>query len=207
MSISKRQGGNGANELLRRQQGVPRGLLQFYILQLISEGRTHSHDILRSIEKKAGTDWTSGSVLSTLRKFVVEGLVLQTSESRKSSERVYEITSRGAAFLKEGKEVLSIADRNWFDMRGIFIDLMDATSLPEFLNEGSKANFQLSREIIQAKMSKLDQREAESALKEYALNLRKQVAWTEARIQKLSKDTKLRPQDTGTGLPNLRAVT
>ena len=180
--------------------------MQFYVLQLISEGRTHNQDILRSIEKKAGAGWTSGSVLSSLRKFVAEGLVHQTpSRSRRSSERVYEITSRGAAFLKEGKEVLSNADRNWFEMRGIFIDLMDAISLPEFLSEGSKRSFQLSRLIIQAKMPKLNQKEAESALKEYALNLGKQIAWTQARIQEL-KDTKLRPQDRGTGLPNLRAV-
>jgi DNA-binding PadR family transcriptional regulator len=178
--------------------------LQFYILQLISEGRIRSHDILRSIERKGGAGWTSGLVLSTLRKFVVEGLVLQTpSRSRRSPERVYEITSRGAAFLKEGKDVLSIADRNWFEMRGIFIDLMEATSLPEFLSEGSKANFQLSREIIQAKMPKLDQKEVESALRDYALNLRKQVAWTEARILKLSKDSKPQPQDARTGLTGL----
>ena len=144
------------------------------------------------------------SVMSTLKKLMREGLVLQTFGSLGHSERVYEITSKGAAFLKEGKAVLSNSDRRWFEMRGIFINLMDATSLPEFLSEGARANFQLSREIIEAKAPKLVQKEAESALKEYALNLRKQLTWTEKKIEAMESNKKtniMEPQS-----PNLRAL-
>ena len=198
-------------QFLQRPQRPPKGLLPFYILNLISEGSTHGFEILQSIEEKTGGSWRpgAGSIYATLRNLTEEGFISTNSKPRnssQSSQRVYQITPKGVEFLREGKDMLANADRNWYAMRGIFIDLMDATRLPVFLGEGSKANFQLSREIIQAKMPKLDQKEAESALKEYALNLGKQMAWTEARIQEL-KDAKVRPQDTRTGLPSLRAVT
>jgi DNA-binding PadR family transcriptional regulator len=172
------------------QQRPPKGLLTFYILHLISESSTHGFEILQSIEEKIGGSWRlgAGSIYPTLRKLTEEGLISTNSKPRsssQSSQRIYQITPKGVEFLREGKDVLANADRNWYAMRGIFIDLMDAAHLPTFLGEVSKANFQLSREIIEAKVSKLTRKEAELALKEYALSLKKQLTWTETKMQKL----------------------
>jgi DNA-binding PadR family transcriptional regulator len=196
LPTSKRHPKNVGHDFLERDQKEPKGLLQFYELQLISEGQNHIQEILESVNEKAGASWTLTSVMSTLRKLMAEGLVFQTSGPPPHSERSYEITSKGAAFLKEGKVAISNSDRMWFEMRGIFIDLMDARSLPEFLSKGATANFQLSREIIEAKMPKLDQRIAKSALGEYALNLRKQLTWTETKIRNLDSGEKHKATET-----------
>jgi DNA-binding PadR family transcriptional regulator len=157
-------------------------------LHLISEDPSNGYEIFQLIGEKTVGSWRprAGSIYLTLRKLAKDGLIRESSKSHRpsnSSQRIYEITPEGAEFLSEGKDVLANADRNWFDMRGIFIDMMDATKLPSFLTEGSKANFQLSREIIEAKLSKLNQKEAGSALTEYALNLREQLRWTEAKMR------------------------
>ena len=72
-------------------------------------------------------------------------------------------------------------------MRGIFVELMDPAQIPTFLVDGSRANFQMSQEIIDSKISKLSQSEAEFTLKEYALNLERQLSWTKTKLAEIEK--------------------
>ena len=139
------------------------------------------------------------SIYTNLRKLAGDGLIRespQTDGTISESQRVYEITTEGKEFLREGLDMLANADRNWFAMREIFIELMDAALLPTFLREGARENFQLSREIIEAKMPKLNRNEAESALGEYMVNLGNQLRWTKAKLQELKKAKRLRGELT-----------
>lgn len=83
--------------------------------------------------------------------------------------------------------MLANAGRRWAMMRGIFIDLMDAERISTFLVEGSRLNFQMSQEIIDSKIPKLSPNEAEFTLKEYALNLERQLNWTKSKLSQLEK--------------------
>lgn len=166
-------------------------MLHFYILHRISLGPTHGYEIAQFIEEKTEGAWRpgAGSIYPILKKLVNEGMIKANSRSKSSetSQRIYEITPDGAERLREGKDMLANAGRRWSAMRGIFVELMDATQLPTFLVEGSRANFQMSQEIIDSKISKLSKSDAEFTLKEYALNLERQLGWTKAKLEELEK--------------------
>ena len=72
-------------------------------------------------------------------------------------------------------------------MRGIFIDMMDTNRISTFLLENSKSNFQTAQEIIDSKLTTLNPSDAEFTLKEYALNLERQLKWTRTKLSQLEK--------------------
>jgi DNA-binding PadR family transcriptional regulator len=174
--------------------------LLFYILHHISLGPTHGYEIAQDIEEKTEGAWrpAPGSIYPMLKKLTREGLIRSSSTKSRSSEtaqRVYEITPEGAKCLKDGKKMFSHAGQRWTAMRRIFMDLMDPSQISEFLTEGSKSQFALSQELIESKVSKLPQDEVEFTLKEYALNLEKQLNWTKS---KLSQFENKKPPVTST---------
>jgi DNA-binding PadR family transcriptional regulator len=177
------------SSFLQRPQGAPRGLLHFYILHLISKGPTHGYEISQSIEEKTEGSWRpgAGSIYPTLKKLVREGLIRTSSKTSLplSSQRVYEITPKGMDCLREGKDMFTNAGKKWSSMRAIFVELMDPSDIPSFIVEGSKASFQMSRYVVDSKFSKMSEEEAEFTLKEYALNLERQLTWTKSKLQEL----------------------
>jgi DNA-binding PadR family transcriptional regulator len=185
---------------LQVRSAVPRGLWQFYILHLIAEVPSGEYEILESLEKVVKSSRPSlRSIKVTLRKFAKERLIRESSKNRAGGSRsIYEITPKGMDFLRIGKEVLANSDRNWFAMRRIFIELMEANQLPMLLREGSRENFQLSREIIEDKLPKLSKKEGVSALKNYALNLGQQLEWTKKKLHDLKEGRQSRQQQWST---------
>jgi DNA-binding PadR family transcriptional regulator len=169
--------------------------LNYYSLHQISLGRIHGYEISQLIEEKTQGAWRpgAGSVYPTLKKLEKEGLIRVSpspkSRSSETSQRTYEITPLGLECLKEGKDILANAGRRWGMMRGIFIDLMDEDRIATFLLEGSKTNFQMAQEIIDSKISKLTPSDAEFTLKEYALNLERQLKWTKTKLSEMEKKT------------------
>jgi DNA-binding PadR family transcriptional regulator len=180
------------SQFLQRPQGAPRGFLHFFILHRISLGPTHGYEIAQFIDEKTEGAWRpgAGSIYPTLKKLVSEGLIKASpkSKSSESSQRIYEITPDGMECVKQGRDMLANAGRRWSAMRGIYVELMDPSQLPTFLVEGSRAHFQMSQEIIESKISKLSRSDAEFTLKEYALNLERQLKWTNAKLEELQKN-------------------
>jgi DNA-binding PadR family transcriptional regulator len=181
-----------AAHFLQRPQGAPRGLLLFYILHRISLGPTHGYEIAQDIEEKTEGAWrpAPGSIYPMLKKLTNEGLIRGSSTKARSSEtaqRVYEITPEGTKCLKDGKNMFAHAGQRWTAMRRIFMDLMDPSQISEFLTAGSKLQFELSQELIETKVAKLPQDDLEFTMKEYALNLEKQLNWTKNKLSQLEK--------------------
>ena len=83
----------------------------------------------------------------------------------------------------------------WTSMRRLFIELMDSDQVAKFLVEGSKAGFQMSQELVNTKIIKLSQKEGEFALKEYILNLQKQLDWAERKLGELSSFVVTNPNE------------
>ena len=181
------------SQYLQRPQGAPRGLLHYYILHQISRGPTHGYEISQYIEEKTEGAWRpgAGSVYPTLKKLLREGLIRASatpkSRGSETAQRTYEITPEGLKCLKEGKDMLASAGRRWAMMRGIFVDMMDPERISTFLVEGSRLNFQMSQEIVDSKISKLNMSDAEFMLREYALNLERQLNWTKTKLSELEK--------------------
>lgn len=196
---------------LQRPQGAPRGLLHIYILHRISLGPTHGYELSQFIEEKTEGAWRpgAGSIYPTLRKLVNEGLIRTSSKSQgaESSQRTYEITPAGMECLKKGRDMFANVGRKWSSMRGIFVELMDPAHISTFLVEGSKSGFQMSRDIIESKMPELETGEAEFALKEYILNLERQLDWTKAKLRELeSKSETSTPKVRVTSSVNRKIV-
>lgn len=197
--VSRQQSVSKANKrttrtlahFLQRPQGAPRGVLLFYILHRISLGPTHGYEISQDIEEKTEGAWrpAPGSIYPMLKKLTNEGLIRASSKSRDSetAQRVYEITLEGSKCLKEGKNMFANAGERWTAMRRIFIDLMDPSQLSGFLTEGSRRQIEMVQEIVDTKLLKLSQSDAEYTLKEYALNLERQLDWTKNRLAQLEK--------------------
>ncbi len=126
-----------------------------------------------------------------LKKLTTEGLIRgSASEKNRSSEtaqRSYEITPEGAKCLKDGKEMFAHAGEKWTAVRRIFMDLMDPSQISEFLTEGSKLHFQFTRELIESKVPSLSRSEAEFTLKDYVLNLERQLEWARSRLAQTEK--------------------
>lgn len=188
-----RQRGKGPRGMfahfLQRPQGAPRGVLQFYILHRISLGPTHGYEISQAIEEKTEGAWrpAPGSIYPMLKKLLDEGMIRSSSKSERSSEtaqRAYEITPDGAKCLKDAKKMFASAGQKWSSMRRIFIDLIDPEQVSNFLVEGSKHQFEMSQELVS---SKLPEAEAELALREYALNLERQLNWTKSKLEEIER--------------------
>jgi DNA-binding PadR family transcriptional regulator len=188
--------------LLSRPQGAPRGLLLYYVLHKISKGPTHGYEIAQDIEEKTEGAWrpAPGSIYPMLKKLVSQGLIKARKTTKRASEteqRIYEITPEGLTYLKEGKEMFANASHRWSFMRRIFLELIEPKDASRFLLDGSRDYFEGSREIVDSKLTSLPSSEIESILKEYALNLERQLEWTKGKIGQISKKYAPAPTQTG----------
>jgi DNA-binding PadR family transcriptional regulator len=180
---------------LSRPQGAPRGLLLYYVLHRISKGPTHGYEIAHDIEEKTDGAWrpAPGSMYPMLRKLESQGLIkAKTSTAKRSSEteqRVYEITPNGLTWLNEGKQMFTNASNKLSSIRKIFLELLDPQDAARFFAEGSRMQLEGSRDVVESKFSSLPPSEVESLLKEYELNLERQLNWTRKKIAEIGKST------------------
>ncbi len=180
---------------LSRPQGAPRGLLLYYVLHRISKGPTHGYEIAQDIEEKTEGAWrpAPGSLYPMLRKLETQGLIRAKSGSTKRSseteQRVYEITPNGLTWLNEGKQMFINASHKWSSFRSIFMELLDPQDASRFFAEGSRMQLEGSREIVESKFGSLLPSEIESLLREYELNLERQLNWTRNKIAEIGKRT------------------
>jgi DNA-binding PadR family transcriptional regulator len=184
-------GKNSFSEFLLKPQRAPKGMLHYYILHAVSEAPTSSYEISESIEEKTEGIWRPSdiSIHASVKELAKRGLIQVNSKSRASEEshRVYEITRKGMKLLRNRKDLLAVAGRRSCGFSAILIDVMEPARIPTFMIEGWKGNFQISRNFIQSKLSKLGRGDAEFALKEYALNLERQKRWARAKLRILDE--------------------
>ncbi len=171
--------------LLSKPQGAPRGLLVHYILHKIASKPSHGYEILQEIEDRTKGAWRPGpgSTYPLLKKLVQEGMIQADSSSHEDSRRVYRITRKGLEQLTAAKQTLADYGQRWQGLRGLIVELIDPEHLEKFLVEGSKSHFQFTREIFKTNMKDLAPRELEYILKEYILNLERQLDWARQMLE------------------------
>jgi DNA-binding PadR family transcriptional regulator len=169
-------------------QGAPRGFLRLYIIHRIAEQPAHGYDILREIESKTEGSWRpgAGSIYPILKELVGEGYIkAEPSEKSRTSQRVYRITSEGEKYLQEHKGIPEKMGRGWAAMRRIIIDLIDPENVPTLFANYITGNLQFARELIESKGEQISPKEVKFMLKEYALNLERQLDWTNRMLKNL----------------------
>lgn len=177
-------------ERFAKPQGAPRGLLLHYILYKISQKPSHGYELLQEIEEKTEGAWRpgAGSIYPMLKKLVAQGYIKAESHRKlQTSQKVYHITPKGQIHVAKTKEIFSNAGHRWSSMRKIFIDMLEPKDLSKFFVEGAKMHFDATREVVDSKIGALPPAEAEFILKEYALNLQRQLDWTSEILKGLKR--------------------
>ncbi len=167
-------------------QGAPRGLLRHYILHRIRERPAHGYDILQEIESKTEGSWRpgAGSIYPILKGLEAEGYIrAESARKTGTSQRVYQITQEGRKLLEEFRDMPRKFGRNWGAMRRIIIELIEPEQVPGMFGIYLTGQFQMARELIETKGDKIPPSEVKYMLKEYALNLEKQLDWTKRMLK------------------------
>ena len=62
-------------------------------------------------------------------------------------------------------------------LRRLFIELIDPENLATFFVDGSNRQFQMAQEMLESKQNKISSADLDYILKEYTLNLERQMNW------------------------------
>lgn len=148
----------------------------------------HGYEILQEIDEKTEGAWRpgAGSVYPILERLLESGYIKSDDETR-SERKVYSITERGLASLKEDKTMLQSSGQKWMAMRRLFIELLEPDQLTRFLRDGTRGQFDITQEIIRTKMSDIPQKDLEYLLKEYVLSLEEQLEWAKKTLGDLKR--------------------
>ena len=172
---------------LARPHGIPRGFLRLYVLHRIAEKPAHGYDLLQEIESKTQGVWRpgAGSIYPILKELVRGGYIkAETHKKIGKPQHVYHITPEGRALLQQSSEMLMKTGQNWGAMRSILVELVDPKNIPAMFTHMTAGQFAFLRGILESKKDKIPRKEIQFMLKEYALNLERQLDWTKRALRK-----------------------
>jgi DNA-binding PadR family transcriptional regulator len=170
-----------------RLHSAPKGLLRYYILHKIAQKPIHGYEIIQDIDSKTEGAWRpgAGSLYPILKKLVSEGLIRAEPEPyAEATRRVYQITPKGVESLAHAKEMFANFQQRFGSLRRLFIDLIDPENLANFFVDGSNRQFQMAQEMLESKQNKIPAADLEYILKEYKLNLERQMNWANRLLNK-----------------------
>ncbi len=172
---------------LTQLKGAPRGLLLHYILHSISVKPKHGYEILQDIEGKTDGTWRPGvgSVYPVLKKLLASGYIETDERGSMDNRRVYSITPKGVEEMKQRGEMFASSWQRWMAMRRLFFDMLDPAGVSNVLVEGSRKQFEMAKELLDARREALSRNEMDFMLREYSLNLERQLDWTQNQLRDL----------------------
>src|SRR5438094_2530179 len=178
-----------------RLHSAPKGLVQYSILHKVGQHPIHRYEIIPDILSQNEGAWRpgAGSLYPILKKLVSEGLIKAEPEpSNEATRRVYQITPKGVESLAHAKEMFANFQQRFGSLRRLFIELIDPENLATFFVDGSNRQFQMAQEMLESKRDKISPADLEYILKEYTLNLEKQMNWA----NRMSNRSKPKPAPT-----------
>ena len=166
--------------------GGPRGLLWLYILNRLSTEPTSGYGFMSHLNTITEGSWHpgSGSIYPILKELESEGLIRVASTGSRSKS-VYTITSTGKEALASGKELLDKFTIKWNKVRSVMLDLLSPQSQSSLVLEMLRGNQSMWQSILTS--DAMDKNEKTFKLREYALLLEAELAWTRKTIEKLSR--------------------
>jgi DNA-binding PadR family transcriptional regulator len=172
---------------LTELKGAPRGLLLHYILHTISVKPKHGYEILQDIEGKTDGAWRPGvgSVYPVLKKLLASGYIQTDERGSSENRRVYSITTKGVEEMKQRGDMFASSWQRWTAMRRLFFDMLDPAGFSNMFVEGSKKQFEMTKELMETRGDSISRNDMDFMLREYSLNLERQLDWTQGRIREL----------------------
>lgn len=179
--IEREEGSRG----LSHPQGAPRGMLLHYVLHKIAQSPCHGYEILQDIDSKTEGAWRpgAGSIYPILKKLLTSGYIKTDDRARGADRRVYSITAKGREVLKDDEKMFLNSGQKWMAMRRLFLELIEPRHLSRFLSDGTRVQFELAQDVIRTKMSDIPPKELEFMLKDYVLNLERQLEWANQMLE------------------------
>jgi len=175
-----------------RPQGAPRGLLHFYALFSIARKPMRGYDLIREIEAKTDGAWRPGpgAVYPVLQKLVRQGLVSVKKRSEDAPTQIlYEITPAGLRRIADSKKAMRTSTERMTLMSSLFIDLMEPDDLVRFVLNSFDLQGQLLRMIIESDKSSLSDQDKLFVLRQYRLNLERELSRALASLEGLEGKT------------------
>ena len=172
---------------LTELKGAPRGLLLHYILHSISVKPKHGYEILQDIEGKTNGTWRPGvgSVYPVLKRLLSDGYIMSDAKGSSENRRVYSITPKGLEEMKERGQMFANSLERWAAMRRLFNDLLDPAGFSSMVVESSKKQFEMTKELMEARRDSISRNDMDFMLREYSLNLERQLDWTHTQLDGL----------------------
>lgn len=174
-------------------QGAPRGLLHFYTLLSISKRPMRGYDLMKDIEMKTEGAWRPGpgAVYPVLQKLVRRGLIRAKTKSKGIPPQVeYEITPAGLENIANAKKMMKASGERWNVMRQLFIDLMEPDDLVKFTINSMEMQMDLVHTLVESEKSSLSTQDKLFILRQYKLNLERELALAERSIKEIDRDTR-----------------
>lgn len=169
---------------------APRGLLFYYILTRVAVRPIYGYQILQDIEDNTERVWRPGpgSIHPNLKKMLSRGYIKAKSVKKvEAGQRFHQITAKGIKHLQETKDMFVHVGQRWSFMCRIFANMIEPEHVSTFLLDGSRTQFQIIQGILKSTMNLPPQDNVEYLLKEYALNLERQLGLTDNMFNGLEK--------------------
>jgi DNA-binding PadR family transcriptional regulator len=172
---------------LTELKGAPRGLLLHYILHSISVKPKHGYEILQDIEGKTDGAWRPGvgSVYPVLKRLLASGYIKADEKGSSENRRVYSITPKGVDEVRERGDMFESSWQRWTAMRRLFFDMLDPAGFSSMFVEGSKKQFEMTKELMDARRDSMSRNDMDYMLREYSVNLERQLDWTQTQLRDL----------------------
>lgn len=172
---------------LTQLKGAPRGLLLHYILHSIALKPKHGYEILQDIDGKTEGAWRPGvgSVYPILKRLLANGYIQTEGKGSMENRRVYSITPKGAEEMRGRGDMMASSWQRWMAMRRLFFDMLDPAGMSNLFVEGSKKQFEMVKELLDARRGSMSRNDMDFMLREYSLNLERQLDWTQGQLNGL----------------------
>ncbi len=175
-----------------RLQGAPRGLLHFYALLSIARKPMHGYDLMKEIELKTEGAWRPGpgAVYPVLQKLAKQGYIVAKRKSGDGPTHVlYEITSSGLRNIASAKKAMRSSTERLNVMSSLFIDLMEPDDLVRFILNAVELQMSLVNMIIESDRSGLTEQDKLFVLRQYSLNLERELTRAASSIRGIEART------------------
>jgi DNA-binding PadR family transcriptional regulator len=178
-----------------RPQSAPRGLLYFYALLSIARKPMRGYDLMKEVDTKTEGAWRPGpgAVYPVLRKLLRQGCIaIKKKSSDGPTQVVYEITPAGLQRIANAKMMMRSSSQRWNLMSSLFIDLMEPDDLVKLVLSSFEMHTGLVHTIIESNKSGLTDEDRLFVLRQYRLNLERELTRAAAALRQLDGRTKPR---------------
>lgn len=163
-------------------QAVPRGLLRFYLLFMLSRGSETGYSIMTTIEEKTEGAWRPGpgTVYPLLRDLEREGLIEHVASENGEGSIAYAATEKGRASAEEIQRVMTSAGRKEHVMMRLFSDILPPEETTSLYIQRQMDMFEIFKRVS----AKIPEPQRSATFEELHAVLSTHMAWLEAQKRK-----------------------